>query len=232
MKNKFRKSNLEDILSQIAKDGAIEEIMKGFLGTLKDSAKDMFFDSLTPIGREAYKIGFQLIESEYYVEIEHEDDEIRDNWFNYFIEYHDYIIDIISKGDDNIFKFAIDEMGEDYINNIYRQDSRTLEEILEFVSEKNSKARKLKSEYERKLQEKLRTQLGDVITTLKYLTSENNDGIKHFEIGLDDAHFSVTVGDTDGCDCETDTDSDTDDASFEMFAKKLDKIFKESIKKM
>lgn len=206
MKNTFRKSKVTGLISELMKSGVVEEMMKELHEALSNEGgnrRAKFFESMSPMGREAFKLAYQLIENDLNSLEKHEDKEIRDKWFTHFVEYHNQTIGILKEGGEKIFTFAIAEHGSDYVNNVLRQDMRSIDEIMSKISNKYFEAIKLKDKYESELKDKLQTQLKDVVATLNNLTVEEDEGgIKHFEITLESALFEVTIGNMEnGCMC-------------------------------
>lgn len=202
----FRSSTIERILSLISESRMVEEAMQDLEKAMGGKGLDMqkmFYNSSSPLGREAFKLGYQMIDSEYAILMEHEDKAIRENWFTHFVEYHDHILEKLVEGGNTIYTHATHEFGDAYINDVFRQDARSLEEIISIVAETYIKAEKLKKQHHKKLSEKLRMQLHDVIATLNELTIENGSKDKKFTITTEGAVFEITTHNEEekGCDC-------------------------------
>lgn len=199
----IRNSKMAKILSLISESGIMEEVMKDFKETMSSqgfSMKSILLESLTPMGQEAFKLAYQIIDSEYYVLMGQEDPSISEKWFTHFIEFHDNIISELKKGSQNIFEHAIQEYGNDYVNNVFRQDSRSLEEMIDVVGEFYMEARKQQKQYESELKEKLHTQLQDVVATLKEIASD--DMVNGFEVHTKGASFKIkTHNNEEGQEC-------------------------------
>lgn len=202
--NTFRTSKIERILSLISESGVIEEVMQDLekaMGGKGLDVKKLFFSNLTPMGREAFKLAYQAIDNEYAVLMEHEDKAIRENWFTHFVEYHNQILEKLKEGGDTIFTYVIQEFGDDFINDVFRQDMRSLEEIVDIVGKNFVEAEKLKKQNNDKLKEKLHTQLQDVVATLNELTVGNDSEVKNFEIHTKGAVFEITTHNEEGRKC-------------------------------
>lgn len=190
--NTIRNSKMAKILSMISESGIVEDIMKDFEKAMESKGlnmKSLFLKSLTPMGRETFKLAYQIINNEYVVLMEHESASIRDKWFAHFIEHHDNILDILKDGGRSIFEFAVSEYGDEYINNVFRKDERSLEELVDIVGEYYIKAKKQQKQHESELKEKLHSQLQDVVATLKEIA--NDDKANGFEIHMEGASFKI-----------------------------------------
>lgn len=212
----------------ISESGIMEEIMKDtkeVVGGQGLDLKKVFFANLTPLGREAFKLAYQMIDNEYHILIEHEENVIRENWYSHFVEYHNDTLLKLKEGkaeSESIFDHVIQEFGNEFVNDVFRQDMRSLEEIVDIVGKNFVKAEKLVEQHDNKLKEKLHTQLQDVVSTLNEITSEHGDKRKKFEIHTEDAVFEITTKSEDSeRECTCGHCGENEGVGFEDFLKGL-----------
>ena len=190
--NTFRKATVNTILDEI-----IAEIEQGIKG---NSVKENLLSSLTPYGYEAFKLAYQIIEFEY------DSSKGESDWKEHFVKHHDFVISLLQQGDDTIFNYATVTFTVEHINEVFRQDTRSLEDIMDKVAELYiATSFELEMEDDEclcgscdidndELHELLHHQLSEVVETLKELT-KGDKGVKQFEIKLDNANFEIILND-------------------------------------
>lgn len=193
----FRKSQMAQLLSLLAKcaDGEVsskekKELFEQLVMETTEKVKNDFVGKLSPIEYEAYRLGYLVIEEQLTDIRFSSNEEIKNKWFIHFLKMHDEILALIKSGE--IFKYAIDVYGEEYVNNIFRQDTREVPELISIIAEAFAVAKVEKEKHKEALKEKLHKQLIKVVSTLNELTSEK-DGVKKFEIETDNAMFNIVV---------------------------------------
>lgn len=193
--NTFRKATINTIVGEITE--TIEKLMQE---SESKSVKDRVLSSLTPYGYEAFKLAYQIIEFEY------DSTKGESDWKEHFIKHHDFVISLLQQGDDTIFNYATVTFTVEHINEVFRQDTRSLEEIMDKVAELYiATSFELEMEDDEclccscdvnndELHELLHHQLSEVVESLKELT-KGDKGIKQFEIKLDNANFEIILND-------------------------------------